>query len=184
MSRRQRGRSARRALSFHEGPVPLEDAPNALDAAEALLRNPAPVGATPEAHDRWWQDVTRFVAAGQVGQELSRHSRPLPLGSKRPTEHSWAPPAPTRGRKRAQDMQLPPPRQRDKGHPHDLRDSINTRRVGEDARLAIERTRERHRLELASRAPPQLQHGAHVPPVPFRPGCRALTLELRAVEWP
>jgi hypothetical protein len=159
------GFQPQRRLDFHQS------SQIALDVAEALLRNPPAHNAPPEDHNQWRQDVARLVAAGRGDRlreddpELGQHRRPPPSQQ---SQIRQQPPSVARGI-------------------HDLRESLNRNKAAEDARLAIERSRERKRNGVDGKGK-GLVHVALPPPPPHNPpfafGCQALTPELRCVAWP
>ena len=179
---------ARRRLDFGE-----PDQASALQAAQALLRHPpitvqegSPVGP-------WLQEVAGLVdvafrrrpsevTRSSSGRGCSRGSRPTATPSQ-----SWNH---TSGGAGGLPRSIPASRT---APSEDLRHVIDHRRRNEDARVAIERRRERRQPggvdeDQASSGPTQQYTRAPAAPRPAAPsygvGCQALSPELRRVRWP
>jgi hypothetical protein len=142
-----------------------------LMAARELLRNPPGETASPDAHRQWRDDVDRLLnlaqaSPGSAGGSVSRQRRRQ--GGASGSVHS-----PSVRSARTED----------------LRAELNRRHAGEDARVSIERARNR-RLNIEGRnLAPELDAAAARPQgLPQAPvlgvGCAALADHLRAVAWP
>src|SRR5579859_6815324 len=150
-------------------PPPTPNGP--LLAARELLHNPPGAAASPEVMQQWRDDVDRLLNLAQVtpssaGGSASRQHRRQ--GGASGSVHSPS----VRG-----------------ARTEDLRAELDRRRAGEDARLTIERARDRRlnvegrnlNLELdAAVAKPQRPAQAPAAAV----GCAALAAHLRAATWP
>jgi hypothetical protein len=147
-------------------------APTALSAARELLRHPPSSTASPGAMRQWRDDIDRLL-----GMAHSTSSGSRPQSSRRQREATTSVRSPSvRG-----------------AQTDDLRAELNRRRTGEDARVSLERVRERrqniegHNLDrdFAVEAP-QTPVGARsqmgVPLVGV--GCAALADHLRTASWP
>jgi hypothetical protein len=142
-----------------------------LMAARELLRNPPGEAASPDAHRQWRDDVDRLLnlaqaSPGSAGGSVSRQRRRQ--GGASGSVHS-----PSVRSARTED----------------LRAELNRRHAGEDARVSIERARNR-RLNIEGRnlAPELDAAAARSQGLPQAPvsgvGCAALADHLRAVAWP
>jgi hypothetical protein len=97
-------------------------APGALSAARELLRHPPSTTASPGAIKQWRDDIDRLL-----GMAHSTSTRSRPRSSRRQHEASASVRSPSvRG-----------------AQTNDLRAELNRRRTGEDARVSLERARER-----------------------------------------
>jgi hypothetical protein len=153
--------------------TPSRAAPGgALSVAMELLRNPPSSTASPGAMRQWREDVDRLLGMAHPG--LAR-SRPRSFRRQREASASVRSPS-VRG-----------------ARTDDLRAELNRRRAGEDARVSLERSRERRQnfegrnldQDFAAVAP-QTPRGAQiqvgVPLVVV--GCAALADHLHAATWP
>jgi hypothetical protein len=150
----------------------LQPAPNGpLVAARELLHNPPDVAASPDVLRQWRDDVDRLlnlaqVTPGSVGGSASRQR--CRHGGAFGSVHS-----PTVRSARTED----------------LRAELNHRRAGEDARVTMERARDRRpnikgrNLEAELDAAVQKPQG-HVQAPVAGVGYAALTDHLQAVTWP
>jgi hypothetical protein len=149
--------------------VPPPNGPLVVD--RELLRNRSGEAASPDAKRQWRDDVDRLLnlvqaSPGSAGGSVSRQRRRQ--GSASGSIHS-----PSVRSARIKD----------------LRAELKCRRVGEDARVAIERARGR-RLNIEGRdLDAELAAVASTPQGPVQApvagvGCAALTDHLRVVAWP
>jgi hypothetical protein len=147
-------------------------APGALSAARELLRHPPSSMASPGAMKQWRDDVDRLLGAAH-----STSTRSRPRSSRHQHEASASVRSPS-----VRDAQT-----------NDLRAELNRRRVGEDARVSLERAREhRQNIEgrnldqdfaaVAPQAPMSTRSQTGVPLAGM--GCAALADHLRAASWP
>jgi hypothetical protein len=147
--------------------TPSRAAPGgALSAARELLRNPPSSTASPRAMRQWCEDVDCLLGMAHLG---SARSRPRSFRRQREASSSMRSPSVKGART------------------DDLRAELNRRHAGEDARVSLERARERrqnfegHNLDqdfTASGA--QIQAGVPLVGV----GCTALADHLHAATWP
>jgi hypothetical protein len=147
-------------------------APRALSAARELLRHPPNSTASPGAMKQWRDDVDRLLSMAHSGS-----TRPRPRSSWCQHEASASVRSPL---VRAASTK-------------ELRAELNRKRAGEDARVSLERVRERRQnvegrnldYDLAAVAP-QTPTGARIQTgVPLAGvGCAALADYLRAATWP
>jgi hypothetical protein len=164
--------AARHHATAQTSRTPSRAAPRALSAARELLCHPSSSTASPGAMKQWWDDVDRLLGMAHSGSTRSR-----PWSSWRQHEVSASVRSPSvRG-----------------AQTNDLRAELNRRCAGEDARISLERARQRrqniegHNLDqdLAAVAP-QTAVGAWfqtgVPLVDV--GCAALVDHLRTTSWP
>jgi hypothetical protein len=115
--------AARQHTTAHTSRTPSRTAPRALSAARELLRHPPSSTASPGATKQWQDDVDRLL-----GMAHSTSTRSRPWSSRRQHEASASVHSPlVRG-----------------AHTNDHRAKLNRRRVGEYARISLERARERH----------------------------------------
>jgi hypothetical protein len=146
--------------------------PGALSVAKELLRHPPSSTASPGAMKQWRDDVDWLLGMAHSG---STRSRPRP--SRRQHEATTSVRSPSvRG-----------------AQTNDLQAELNRRRAGEDARVSLERARER-RLNIEGRnldqdfaaVAPQTPLGARFQAgVPLADvGCVALADHLSAATWP
>jgi hypothetical protein len=150
----------------------LRAAPGALSAARELLRHPPSSMASPGAMKQWRDDVDRLL-----GMAHSTSTRSRPRSSRRQHEASAFVRSPSiRGTQT-----------------NDLRAELNRRCAGEDARVSLERARERRQnvegrnldqdfAAVAPQAPMGTRSQAGVPLVGV--GCTALADHLRTGSWP
>jgi hypothetical protein len=164
--------AARQHTTAQTSRTPSRVAPGALSVARELLRHPPSSKASSGAMKQWRDDVDRLLGMAHSG---STRSRPRP--SQRQREASAYVRSPSvRG-----------------AHTNDLRAELNRRRAGEDARISLERARERRRniegrnldQDFAAVAPQtsvgaRFQTGVHLVGV----GCAALADHLHAASWP
>jgi hypothetical protein len=138
----------------------------ALSIARELLRNPPSSMASPGVMRQWHEDVDHLLGMAHPG---SARSRPRSFRHQREVSASVRSPS-VRG-----------------AQTEDLWAELNRRRAGEDARISLERARERRQnfegrnldQDFAARDA-RIQTG--VPLVGM--GCAALADHLRAVTWP
>jgi hypothetical protein len=172
--------------------TPSRAAPGALSAARELLRHPQAPRPHRGAMKQWRDDVDRLLGMAHSGSTRSR-----PQSSRRQHEATASVRSPSvRG-----------------AQTNDLRAELNRRRMGEDARVSLERARERRqnfegredarvsleraherRLNIEGRnldqdfaaVAPQTPTGARIQAgVPLAGvGCVALAYHLRAATWP
>jgi hypothetical protein len=152
--------------------TPSRAAPTALSAARELLRHPPSSTASPGAMKQWHDDVDRLL-----GMAHSTSTRSRPWSSRRQREATASVRSPSiRG-----------------AQTDDLRVELNRRRVGEVARVSLERARERRQniegrnldqdfAVEAPRTPLGARFQAGVPLAGV--GCVALADHLRATSWP
>jgi hypothetical protein len=149
--------------------VPAPSGP--LMAARELLRNPPGEAASPDAHRQWRDDVDRLLnlaqaSPGSAGGYVSR----------------------LRHRQGGASGSVHSPSVRS-ARTEDLRAELNRRHAGEDARISIERVRNRQ-LNIGVRVlAPELDAAAARQQEPAQApvsgvGCAALADHLRAVAWP
>jgi hypothetical protein len=164
--------AARQHATAQTSWTPSRVAPGALSAARELLCHPPRSTASPGAMKQWRDDVDRLL-----GMAHSTSTRSRPRSSQRQHESSVSVRSPlVRG-----------------AQTNDLRTELNRRRAGEDARVSLERVRER-RLNIEGRNLDQdFAAVAPQPPVGARfqtgvplagVGCAALADHLRAATWP
>jgi hypothetical protein len=138
----------------------------ALSAARELLHNPPSSTASPGAMRQWREDVDRLLGMVHPG---SARSRPRSFRRQREASASVRSPS-VRG-----------------AQTDDLRAELNHRRAGEDARISLERARERQQnfegrnldQDFTARDA-RIQMGVSLVAV----GCAALADHLRATTWP
>jgi hypothetical protein len=164
--------AARHHTAAQTSRTPSRTAPGALSAARELLRHPPSSTASRGAMKQWRDDVDRLL-----GMAYSTSIRSRSRSSRRQHEASASVRSPSvRG---AQTT--------------DLRAELNRRRAGEDARISLERVRERRQnIEgrnldqdfpaVAPQAPMGTRSQAGVPLADV--GCAALADHLRAASWP
>jgi hypothetical protein len=152
--------------------TPSRASPGALSAARELLRHPPSSTASPGAMKQWRDDIDRLL-----GMAHSTSTRSKTRSSRRQHEASTSVRSPSvRG-----------------AQTNDLRAELNRRRAGEDARVSMERARERHQnidgrdldQDFAAVAP-QTPMGTRSPTgVPLAGvGCAALADHLCTTSWP
>jgi hypothetical protein len=147
-------------------------APGALSAARKLLSHPPSSTASSGAMKQWRDDVDRLL-----GMAHSTSTRSKPRSSRRQREATTSVRSPSvRG-----------------AQTDDLRAELNRRHAGEDARISLERARERRQniegrnldqdfVAVAPQAPMGTRSQAGVPLAGV--GCAALADHLRAASWP
>jgi hypothetical protein len=152
--------------------TPSRASPGALSAARELLRHPLSSTASPGAMKQWRDDVDRLLSMAH-----STSTRSKTRSSRRQHEASASVRSPSvRG-----------------AQTNDLWAELNHRRAGEDARVSLERARERrqnidgHDLDqdyaaVAPQTPMGTRSQTGVPLAGV--GCAALADHLRAASWP
>jgi hypothetical protein len=152
--------------------TPSRASPGALSAARELLRHPPSSTASPGAMKQWRDDVDRLLSMVH-----STSTRSKARSSRRQHEASASVRSPSvRG-----------------AQTNDLRAELNRRRAGEDARVSLERARERLQnidgrdldqdfAAVASQTPMGTRSQTGVPLAGV--GCAALADHLRAASWP
>jgi hypothetical protein len=152
--------------------TPSRAAPCALSAARELLRHPPSSTASSGAMKQWRDDVDQLL-----GMAHSTSTRSKPRSSRRQREATAYVRSPS-----VRGTQI-----------DDLRAGLNRRRVGEDARISLERAREPQRniegrnldQDFAAVAPQALMGTRSQAGVPLvGVGCIALADHLRAASWP
>jgi hypothetical protein len=152
--------------------TPSRASPGALSAARELLRHPPSSTASPGAMKQWRNDVDRLLG---MAHSTSTRSR---------TRSSW------RQHEASASVRSPSVRG---AQTNDLRAELNRRRAGEDARVSLERARERRQnidgrnldqdfTMIAPQMPMGTRSQTGVPLAGV--GCAALADHLRAVSWP
>jgi hypothetical protein len=165
--------AAQQHTPAHTSRTPSRAAPGgALSAARELLRNPTSSMASPKAMRQWHENVDRLLGMAHPG---SARSRPRSFRRQREASTSVRSPS-VRG-----------------ARTDDLRAELNRRRASEDARVSLERARERRQnfegrnldQDFAAVAP-QTPRGARIQVgVPLvGVGYAALADHLYAVTWP
>jgi hypothetical protein len=164
--------AARQHTTAQTSRTPSRAAPGALSAARELLCHPPSSTASPGAMKQWRDDVNRLL-----GMAHSTSTRSRPRSSRRQHEASVSVRSPlVRG-----------------AQTNDLRAELNHRRTGEDARVSLERARERRQnIEgrnldqdfdvVAPQAPMGTRSQTGVPLAGV--GCAALADHLSAASWP
>jgi hypothetical protein len=152
--------------------TPSRAAPGALFVARELLRHPPSSTASPGSMKQWRDDVDRLLGMAHSGSTRSRSRSSWPQHEAMASVRSPS----VRG-----------------AQTNDLRAELNHRRAGEDARVSLERARER-RQNIEGRnldqdfamVAPQTPAGAQIQAgVPLAVvGCAALADHLRAATWP
>jgi hypothetical protein len=152
--------------------TPSRAASGALFAARELLRHPPSSTASSGALKQWRDDIDRLL-----GMAHSTSTRSKPRSSRRQREATASVRSPlVRGTQT-----------------DDLRAELNRRRAGEDARISLERARERRQniegrnldqdfVAVAPQAPLGTRSQAGVPIAGV--GCAALADHLRTASWP
>jgi hypothetical protein len=152
--------------------TPSRASPGALSAARELLRHPPSSTASPGAMKQRRDDVDRLLSMAH-----STSTRSKTRSSRRQHEASAS-------------VRLPSVRG---AQTNGLRAELNHRRAGEDARVSLERARERHQnidgrdldqdfVAVAPHTPMGTQSQTGVPLAGV--GCAALADHLRAASWP
>ena len=164
--------AARQHMPAQTSQTPSSAAPGALSAARELLRHPPSSTASPGAMKQWRDDVDRLLGMAHPAPTRSR-----PRSSRRQHEVSASVRSPS-----VRGVQT-----------NDLRAELNRRRAGEDARISLERVRERRRnvegrnldqdfAAVAPQTPIDARSQAGVPLASV--GCAALADHLRVASWP
>jgi hypothetical protein len=164
--------AARQHTTAQTSRTPSRAAPGALSAARELLRYPPSSTASPGAMKQWRDDVDRLL-----GMAHSTSTRSKPRSSRRQREATASVRSPSVRGAQTDDLQA----------------ELNCRRSGEDARISLERARERRQniegrnldqdfATVAPQAPMGTRSQAGVPLVSV--GCAALADHLRAASWP
>jgi hypothetical protein len=164
--------AARQYTAAQTSRTPSRASPGALSAARELLRHPPSSTALPGAMKKWRDDVDRLL-----GMAHSTSTRSRMRSSRRQHEASASVRSPSvRGTQT-----------------NDLRAELNRRCVGEDARVSLERARERHQningrnldQDFAAVAPQTPMGTRSQTGVPLAGmGCAALADYLHAASWP
>jgi hypothetical protein len=164
--------AARQQTAGQTSRTPSRVSPGALSAARELLRHPPSSTASPGAMKQWRDDVDRLLRMAH-----STSIRSKTRSSRRQHEVSAYVRSPSvRGAKT-----------------NDLRAELNRRRVGEDARVSLERARERRQnidgrdldQDFAAVAPQTPMGTRSQTGVPLAGvGCAALADHLRVASWP
>jgi hypothetical protein len=164
--------TARQHTAAQTSRTPSRVAPGALSAASELLRHPPSSTASPGAMKQWRNDVDQLL-----GMAHSTSTRSRPRSSRRQHEASASVCSPS-----VWGAQT-----------NDLRAELNRGRVGEDARVSLERARVRRQniegrnlnQDFATVAPQTLMGTRSQAGVPLAGvGCVALTDHLRTTSWP
>jgi hypothetical protein len=146
---------ARQHTAAQTSRTPSRAAPGALSAARELLRHPPSSTASPGAMKQWQDDVDRLLG---IAHSTSTRSRP---------RSSW------RQHEASTSVRSPSVRG---AQTNNLRAKLNRRRAGEDARVSLERARER-RQNIEGRNLDQ-DFAAVAPQAPMAPGPK------RVSPWP
>jgi hypothetical protein len=164
--------AARQHTAAQASRTPLRASPGALSAARELLGHPLSSTASPGAMKQWRDNVDRLL-----GMAHSTSTRLRTLSTRRQREASASVRSPSvRG-----------------AQTNDLRAELNRRRMGEDARVSLERARERRQnidgrnldqdfAAVAPQTPTGTRSQTGVPLAGV--GCAALADHLRAASWP
>jgi hypothetical protein len=147
--------TARQHTAAQASRTPSRASPGALSAARELLRHPPSSTASPGAMKQWRDDVDRLL-----GMAHSTSTRSRMRSSRRQREASAS-------------MRSPSVRG---AQTNDLRAELNRRRAGEDARVSLERARER-RQNIDGRNLDQ-DFAVVAPQTPMAPGPK------RESPWP
>jgi hypothetical protein len=164
--------AARQYTAEQTSRTPSRASPGALLVVRELLRQPPSSTASPGAMKQWRDDVDRLLG---MAHSTSTGSRTR--SSRRQHEASAS-------------VCLPSVRST---HANDLRAELNRRRAGEDARVSLERARERHQnidgrnldqdfAAAALQTPMGTRSQTGVPLAGV--GCAALADHLRVASWP
>jgi hypothetical protein len=163
--------AARQHTTAQTSQTPSRANPGALSAARELLRHPPSSTASPGAMKQWRDDVDRLL-----GMAHSTSTRSRTRSSRRQHEASAS-------------MRSPSVRG---AQTNDLRAELNRRCAGEDARVSLERARERSQnidgrnldQDFAAVAPQTPMGTRSQTSVPLASvGCAALADHLRAASW-
>jgi hypothetical protein len=164
--------AARQHTTAQTSRTPSRTAPGALSVTRELLRHPPSSTASPGAMKQWQDDVDRVLSMAH-----STSTRSKPQSSRRQHEATASVRSPS-----VRSAQT-----------DDLRAELNRRRVGEDARISLERASERWQniegrnldqdfVAVAPQAPMGTRSQAGVPLAVV--GCSALADHLRAASCP
>jgi hypothetical protein len=164
--------AARQHTAAQASRTPSRASPGALSVARELLRHPPSSTASPGAMKQWQDDVDRLL-----GMAHSTSTRSRTQSSQRQHEASTFVRSPS-----VRGVQT-----------NDLRAELNHRRAGEDARVSLERARERRQnidgrnldqdfATVASQTPMGTRSQTGVPLA--RVGCAALADHLHMASWP
>jgi hypothetical protein len=164
--------AARQHTAAQTSRTPSRVAPGALSAARELLQHPPSSTTLPGAMKQWRDNVDRLL-----GMAHSTSTRSRSRSSRRQHEVSASVRSPS-----ARGAQT-----------NDLQAELNRRHAGEDARISLERARERRQniegrnldqdfTAVAPQAPMGTRSQAGVPLAGV--GCAALTDHLHAALWP
>jgi hypothetical protein len=164
--------TARQQTTAWTSQAPSSATPGALTAAKELLRHPPSSTDSPGAMKQWRDDVDRLL-----GMAHPAPTRARPRSSRCQHEASVSVRSPS-----VRGVQT-----------NDLRAELNRRRAGEDARISLERARERQRnvegrnldqdfVAVAPQTPIDARSQAGVPLAGV--GCAALADHLRVASWP
>jgi hypothetical protein len=164
--------AARQHTTSQTSRTPSRASPGALSAARELLRHPPSSTASPGVMKQWRDDVDRLLGMAHSTStrsrtRLSRHQHEASASVRSPS---------VRG-----------------AQTNNLRAELNRRRAGEDARVSLERARERHQnmdgrnldqdfATIAPQTPMGTQSQTGVPLAGV--GCAALADHLRMASWP
>jgi hypothetical protein len=164
--------AARHYMTAQTSQTPSRASLGALSAARELLRHPPSSTASPGAMKQWRDDIDQLL-----GMAHSTSTRSRTRSSPRQHEASTSVRSPSvRG-----------------AQTNDLRAELNRRRVGEDARVSLERARERRQnidgrnldQDFAAIAPQTPMGTRSQTGVPLAGvGCAALVDCLRTASWP
>jgi hypothetical protein len=152
--------------------TPSRTSPGALSAAMELLRHPPSSTASPGAMKQWRDNVDRLLS---MAHSTSTRSK---------TRSSW------RQHETSASVRSPSVRG---AQTNDLRAELNRRHAGEDARVSLERARERRQnidgrdldqdfVAVAPQTPMGTRSQTGVPLAGV--GCAALADHLRVASWP
>jgi hypothetical protein len=164
--------AARQHTAAQTSRTPSRASPGALSVARELLRHPLSSTASPGAMKQWWDDVDRLL-----GMAHSTSIRSRTWSSRRQHEASAS--------VRSSSVRG--------AQTNDLRAELNRRRAEEDARVSLERARERRQnidgrnldQDFATVAPQTPMGTRSQTGVPLAGvGCAALADHLRAASWP
>jgi hypothetical protein len=164
--------AARQHTVVQTSQTPSRASPGVLSAARELLRHPPSSTASPGAMKQWRDDVDRLLS---MAHSTSTRSKAWP--SRRQHEASASVRSPSVRGTQA----------------NDLRAELNRRRAREDARVSLERARERRQningrdldQDFAAVAPQTPMGTWSQMGVPLaKVGCAALADHLRTASWP
>jgi hypothetical protein len=164
--------AARQHTAAQTSRTPSRASPGTLSAARELLRHPPSSTASPGAMKQWRDDVDRLL---DMARTTSTRSRTRSFRRQHEASASVRSPS-VRG-----------------AQTNDLRAELNRTRAGEDARVSLERARERRQnidglnldqdfVAVAPQTPMGTRSQTGVPLAGM--GCAALADHLRATSWP